>query len=130
MEMYPKLLNFQPLVSTSIDIQLSRNSINPLIVNKGSDQIMISSEFTERNNKAVIRNYANLLISMCQSVPDGIVCFFPSYRYMEDVISQWNEMAVLEKILDYKVLYIESVDANETSIVISYNLSIVSSPFP
>ena len=37
--MYPKLLDFKPLIMKSIEISLSRNSINPLIISKGSDQV-------------------------------------------------------------------------------------------
>jgi len=39
-------------------------------------------------------------------------------------------MGVLDKILDYKVLYIESVDANETSIVNIFHQQIVYATFP
>jgi DNA excision repair protein ERCC-2 len=59
-------------------------------------------------------------MELSQTVPDGIVCFFPSYRYMEDIIFQWNEMSVLEKILEYKVLYIESKDVTETSLSLAH----------
>ena len=31
---------------------------------------------------AVIRNYGNLLLEVSAAVPDGVVCFFPSYDYM------------------------------------------------
>jgi len=31
---------------------------------------------------AVIRNYGNLLLEVSATVPDGVVCFFPSYDYM------------------------------------------------
>jgi len=31
---------------------------------------------------AVIRNYGNLLVELSAVVPDGMVCFFPSYLYM------------------------------------------------
>lgn len=31
---------------------------------------------------AVMRNYGNLLAELAASVPDGVVCFFPSYTYM------------------------------------------------
>jgi len=30
----------------------------------------------------VIRNYGNLLVELSAVVPDGMVCFFPSYLYM------------------------------------------------
>jgi len=31
---------------------------------------------------AVIRNYGSLLVELSVVVPDGMVCFFPSYLYM------------------------------------------------
>lgn len=34
------------------------------------------------NLPAVIRNYGILLAEFSTAVPDGIVCFFPSYHYM------------------------------------------------
>ena len=34
---------------------------------------------------AVIRNYGNLLLEVSATVPDGVVCFFPSYDYMVSV---------------------------------------------
>ena len=30
----------------------------------------------------MIRNYGNLLLEVSAAVPDGVVCFFPSYDYM------------------------------------------------
>lgn len=40
---------------------------------------------------AVIRNYGNLLVEMAAIVPDGLVCFFVSYQYMENTVSTWYE---------------------------------------
>lgn len=36
-EMYPKILNFQPKVMKAFEIRLPRNAISPLIVTKGVD---------------------------------------------------------------------------------------------
>jgi len=54
-------------------------------------------------------------------VPDGIVCFFPSYKYMEDVLLQWNQMGILDQISEYKLTFIESKDVNQTSIVNNFS---------
>lgn len=62
---------------------------------KGLDQIHVSSKFEERENTGVVRNYGNLLEELSGIVPDGMVCFFTSYRYMEHVIVKWNEMGIL-----------------------------------
>ena len=55
-------------------------------------------------------DYGNLLIDLSTVVPDGIICFFPSYRYMEEVILNWNEMGIFDKILEFKLIYIETKD--------------------
>lgn len=69
----------------------------------------------------MVRNYGNLLIELCGIVPDGIVCFFPSYKYMEDVLLQWNQMGILDQISEYKLTFIESKDVNQTSIVNNFS---------
>lgn len=40
---------------------------------------------------AVIRNYGNLLLELSAIVPDGIVAFFTSYQYMENIVASWYE---------------------------------------
>ena len=47
MEMYPKILDFKPMVTESFDITL-RNCINPLIVSKGPDQVTFTNEKFEQ----------------------------------------------------------------------------------
>ena len=45
-----------------------------------------------RNDPAVVRNFGTLLVEYARAVPDGVVAFFPSYLYMESIVSVWNEM--------------------------------------
>ena len=54
------------------------------------------------------------MVQLCKIVPDGIVGFFPSYRFMEDMICKWNEMGILNDIMTHKVLFIESRDYKQT----------------
>jgi DNA excision repair protein ERCC-2 len=49
-----------------------------------------------RSDPGVVRNYGRLLVEMAQAVPDGIVCFFVSYSYMDAIINSWNEMGILK----------------------------------
>lgn len=80
LDIYPKILDFKPYTNKSIDIELTRNSIYPLIITKGSDYMQLSSEYDQRNNQEITRNYGQLIIDLCTFVPDGVVCFFPSYQ--------------------------------------------------
>lgn len=59
------------------------------IVAKGNDQVAISSKYETREDVAVIRNYGQLLVEFASTVPDGLVCFFTSYLYMESVVAAW-----------------------------------------
>lgn len=51
----------------------------------------MTSRFEARDDTAVIRNYGNLVLELAAVVPDGIVCFFTSYLYMENVVATWYE---------------------------------------
>lgn len=41
--LYPKMLGFQPVVCKTINIQIGRNPINPIIIGKTYDQESLSS---------------------------------------------------------------------------------------
>lgn len=115
MEMYPKMLRFVPKLTGKFEMSLSRPCICPLVVSKGGDQVAISTKFELRKDASVLRNYANLVIEMSNVVPDGIVCFFPSYSYMELVVSTWSKMGLLNKMLQNKLLFVETPNYLETS---------------
>jgi len=92
LEMYPKMLGFTTVVQESYSMTLARRSFLPMIVTRGSDQAQISSGFQTRNDPTNVRNYGNLLMEFSRITPDGIVVFFPSYLYMESIISMWQGM--------------------------------------
>nr|PIL96677.1 DNA excision repair helicase [Toxoplasma gondii COUG] len=118
LELYPKLLNFVPVITESFPMSLDRNCICPLIVARGSDQIPLTSKFEYRHDMNVLRNYSNLLIDLCKHVPDGLVCFFTSYSYMESVLSSWYHSGVLAQVLDYKLIFIETKDVVATTLAL------------
>jgi len=139
-EMYPKILCFAPSNITEISITLSRNAISPLIVTKGSDQMLlkntkddlyetldiedknydkVTTSFTARTDPSVVRNYGNLVISLCKIVPDNMVVFFPSYIYMEEIITLWSESSVMGEILENKLVFVETPDFRETTIALA-----------
>jgi DNA excision repair protein ERCC-2 len=118
LDMYPKILNFNTVLMQSFPMTLSRNIVCPLIVTRGSDQVSMTSRFEIRNDPAVVRNYGNLLLDFCRITPDGLVCFFPSYIYLEMIVTMWHEMGILNEVLRYKLLFIETPDSVETSIAL------------
>jgi DNA excision repair protein ERCC-2 len=118
LEMYPRMLGFETVIQESYSMTLARKSFLPLIVTRGSDQGVLSSGFQIRNDPSVMRNYGNLLTEFCKLTPDGIVVFFPSYLYMESIISVWQGMLVLDEIWKYKLILVETPDSQETSLAL------------
>ena len=119
LEMYPNMLRFSTVTMKSFTMSLVRDCFRPLIITRGSDQIGISSKFDVRNDPAVIRNYGNVLLEYAKIVPDGLVCFFPSYIYMEGIIAQWNEIGVIQSVLKHKLVFVETPDSVETQIALT-----------
>ena len=118
LEMYPKMLGFTTVLQESYSMTLARRSFLPMIVTRGSDQAQVSSSFQIRNDPGVVRNYGNIVLEFSRITPDGIVVFFPSYLYMESIISMWQGMGILESIWNYKLILVETPDAQESSLAL------------
>ena len=118
LEMYPKMLGFSTVVQESYTMTLARRSFLPMIVTRGSDQSVVSSGFQIRNDPGVVRNYGSLLLEFSKFTPDGLVVFFPSYLYMESIISMWQGMGILDEIWNFKLILVETPDSQETSLAL------------
>ncbi|XP_068765790.1 general transcription and DNA repair factor IIH helicase subunit XPD isoform X3 [Struthio camelus] len=118
LDIYPKILDFRPVTMATFTMTLARTCLCPMIVGRGNDQVAISSKFETREDIAVIRNYGNLLLEMSAVVPDGIVAFFTSYQYMENIVASWYEQGILENIQRNKLIFIETQDGAETSMAL------------
>ncbi|XP_014752139.1 general transcription and DNA repair factor IIH helicase subunit XPD isoform X2 [Brachypodium distachyon] len=117
-DLYPRLLNFNPVISRSFTMSLTRDCICPMVLTRGSDQLPVSTKFDMRSDPGVVRNYGRLLLEMASAVPDGIVCFFVSYSYMDGIVSSWNDMGILQEIMQHKLVFIETPDVVETTLAL------------
>ena len=94
---YSKILNIETSdeyccdITVRNDYPLRRNTLSPLIVTKGPDTSITNSS-SEIENQGNVRNIGNLIVSLSQTVPDGIIVYFSSYFQMESMLTQWNEM--------------------------------------
>ncbi|KAK7757539.1 ATP-dependent DNA helicase chl1 [Diatrype stigma] len=46
--------------------------------------------FQKRGDKAMIRELGIAILNICAAVPDGVVVFFPSYGYLDEVVGVWG----------------------------------------
>jgi DNA excision repair protein ERCC-2 len=118
LDLYARILGFRPAVAHSLNISLHRASICPMVIARGSDQIAISSKYDSRRDPSVIRNYGALLVELASIVPDGVVGFFTSYIYLESVVQMWHQMGIIQKLLEHKLVFIETPDIFESSVAL------------
>ncbi|CAH8528978.1 unnamed protein product [Dicrocoelium dendriticum] len=119
LDMYPRILDFHSVNSASFTMTLARSCVLPMIISKGNDQVPMTTRFESRDDTAVVRNYGHLLAQLSSVVPDGIVAFFPSYHYLESTFSMWYEQHLIEQIQRHKLLFVETQDAEETSLALA-----------
>ncbi|GAX84382.1 hypothetical protein CEUSTIGMA_g11804.t1 [Chlamydomonas eustigma] len=117
-ELYPRILNFNPVSIQSFNMTLTRNCMCPVVVTRGADQTPLTTAFELRSDPAVVRSYGRLLVDLSTVVPDGIVCFFVSYLYMDQIISKWHDMGILQEIMQNKLIFIETQDVVETTLAL------------
>lgn len=117
-ELYPRLLSFNPVCISSLPMTLTRECLCPVVITRGADQQAVSTKFDARDDPGVIQNYGRILIDLAAAVPDGLVAFFVSYSYMEQIVSKWHETGVLQQVMQHKLVFIETQDVVETSLAL------------
>lgn len=53
--------------------------------------------FSKRSDKRMIHELGIAILNICTAVPDGVVVFFPSYGYLEEVVAVWGGGAEPQK---------------------------------
>ncbi|KAK3485159.1 helicase C-terminal domain-containing protein [Neurospora hispaniola] len=84
-------------------------------VDTGIGEDCFDFTFAKRSNPNMINRLGLVLLNLCSVVPDGVVAFFPSYGYLEEVIGVWktHEQAmgpktIWERLESKKALFIDS----------------------
>ncbi|XDG04773.1 hypothetical protein ABKA04_004388 [Annulohypoxylon sp. FPYF3050] len=49
--------------------------------------------FQKRSDKSMVRDLGIAILNICTAVPDGVVVFFPSYGYLDEVVGTWSEVS-------------------------------------
>lgn len=118
MPLYAKMLGFQPVIMHSFAMSMQRQAMCPLIVSRGPDQAAMTSKFDSRLDSSVVRNYGNLTVELTAIVPDGLVVFFTSYTYMEQVVCKWHEMGIVQRLFERKLVFVETPDSVECALAL------------
>ncbi|KAG8406156.1 ATP-dependent DNA helicase chl1 [Metarhizium acridum] len=53
--------------------------------------------YQRRGDQEMVKELGLAILNICSLVPDGVVVFFPSYGYLEEVVAVWSRRALGDK---------------------------------
>jgi len=72
------------------------------VVTTGPGNISLEASFKCSSSFAFQDSVGKALAELCEVIPNGILCFFPSYRLMEILTERWRSTGQLDEILQLK----------------------------
>ncbi|KAI1826365.1 DNA repair helicase [Xylaria intraflava] len=87
--------------------------------------------YQKRGDKNMIRELGLAILNICTAVPDGVVVFFPSYGYLDEVVRVWNETgdarspSVWSKLQNKKAVFSEVKGGSSDDLLEKYSEAIL-----
>ncbi|ROW02431.1 hypothetical protein VMCG_06014 [Cytospora schulzeri] len=109
-------------------------SMRPSIASAAADaNDLFEFSFQKRSDKSMIRRLGQALLNTCSVVPDGVVVFFPSYGYLEEVVGVWQdaddgEKSVWDRLQLKKAVFREQKGGSSDEVLDSYTKAILGDP--
>ncbi|KAM9377189.1 ATP-dependent DNA helicase DDX11 [Pholidichthys leucotaenia] len=94
-------------------------NILPLILCSGPSGQELDFTFQNRDSPRMMDETGRILSNICNAVPGGVVCFFPSYEYSRRIISHWENSGTIARLGSKKKIFQEPKKANQVEQVLS-----------
>ncbi|XP_040894925.1 ATP-dependent DNA helicase DDX11 isoform X1 [Toxotes jaculatrix] len=94
-------------------------NILPLVLCSGPSGQELDFTFQNRDSPRMMDETGRILSNICNVVPGGVVCFFPSYEYSRRIISHWETSGALTRLANKKKIFQEPKKANQVEQVLS-----------
>jgi len=69
---------------------IPKENLIALPVAKGPGGVEFDFTYEKRNSSAMIETLGSCLIELSSTIPDGLIVFFPSYAYLDQVVVHWQ----------------------------------------
>ncbi|KAH8175198.1 hypothetical protein LIA77_03616 [Sarocladium implicatum] len=86
--------------------------------------------FQRRNDREMINQLGLAILNSCSVVPDGVVAFFPSYGYLDEVVKIWKERqpqgpSVWDRLSSRKAMFQETKGCSSDEVLESYTAAVM-----
>ncbi|PNF28755.1 ATP-dependent DNA helicase DDX11 [Cryptotermes secundus] len=83
------------------------DSILPIALAAGPSGKQLDFSYQTRTTLIMLNELGRILVNVCNVIPAGIVCFFPSYEYEKLVSEHWTKNGVISKLERKKKVFRE-----------------------
>ncbi|KAI8117956.1 ATP-dependent DNA helicase DDX11 [Lucilia cuprina] len=83
------------------------DAVLPFVVTKGPRGKNLCFNYAQRSSNEMLSDLCTVLENLCNVVPAGLVCFLPSYDYLDTVYTQLQKSGVLQRISNKKRVFRE-----------------------
>ncbi|XP_006891440.1 PREDICTED: putative ATP-dependent RNA helicase DDX11-like protein 8-like [Elephantulus edwardii] len=94
------------------------DNILPLVVCSGPSNQQLEFTYQKRELPQMVDETGRILCNLCNVVPGGVVCFFPSYEYLRQVYTRWEQSGLLARLAVKKKIFQEPKRANQVEQVL------------
>ncbi|XP_011190818.2 ATP-dependent DNA helicase DDX11 [Zeugodacus cucurbitae] len=84
------------------------DAVLPLVVAQGPTGRRLCFNYTERSTTDMLTEFGMIIQNVCSVIPAGIVCFFPSYEYLDLVYNHLQKFGILERLATKKRVFAET----------------------
>ncbi|CAH8861910.1 unnamed protein product [Trichobilharzia szidati] len=92
---------------------INSDQLHLSVIPRGPDGEKLNATYSVRETSAYRNSLGLLLVQLAQSVPAGLLIFFPSYAFMSQCIEYWKNGDIFERLLRIKQIFIEPREKNQ-----------------
>ncbi|KAM9815512.1 ATP-dependent DNA helicase DDX11 isoform 1-T1 [Syngnathus typhle] len=91
----------------------------PIVLCSGPSGQELDFTYQNRDSPRMMDETGRILSNICNVVPGGVVCFFPSYEYSKRIVDHWESAGVLTRLANKKKIFQEPKKANRVEQVLA-----------
>ncbi|KAH8270971.1 hypothetical protein KR044_007360, partial [Drosophila immigrans] len=84
------------------------DAVQPFVLTTGPTGATLCFNYAQRGNPSMLQELAMVLQNLCSVLPAGVVCFLPSYDYLDVVYTHLQRSGTLARIAQRKRVFRES----------------------
>lgn len=103
---------------------------------KNANRMEFEFSYQKRRDRTMVRELGRAILNICTVVPDGVVVFFPSYGYLDEVSAVWKEMdgtqptSIWDRLQNKKAVFSESKGGSSDDLLEKYSEAILGGKAP